>query len=351
MQRFRLWALRAVRRDTRAKLAALVVATIAFNVVRTTISEQESFRIEVTATLPQEGRFTVVKIDPGDVRVTLRGSRDQLRAIQREDLQARLTLRQAPPGGGYELVTLRSTHIEGRGYARVELIEPQQVRIEYDIEGEMALPVARPHLLGRPLIGRAEAIWAETNVVVRGPLQQLRTLHENAVQLQTEPIDVEGRVQSFTRRVRVLPPPDIGVLRVTPPEIEVRVGIKVDTETRLYENIPVLLTAVTGSGLVLTSEPSTVNVRVTGMAERLDALRPDDISVVADCRNIEVLDVAEGSYPLRVLFPAGVEGLVPEALPKTVTVRARRVVAPVPKPEPSVRTEELPPPAADAATP
>ncbi len=352
MRRTRIWLVQAIRRDTRAKLAALAVAVVAFHVVRTTISEQESFRIEVSATMPQEGRFTVVKIEPSDVRVTLRGAREQLRSIRSEDLQARLTLRQTPPDGGFERITLRSAHIDGRGHARVESIEPQQVLIEYDIEGEMALPVARPQLRGSPLIGRAETFWAETNVVVRGPFQQLRRLHENAVQLQTEPIDVEGRVQSFTRRVRVLPPPDIGAVRITPPELDVRVGIKVDTESRVYENIPVLLTAVTGSGLILTSEPSTVNVRVTGMPERLDALRPESISVVADCRNIEVVDEARGSYSLRVLFPAGVEGLLAEAIPKDVTVTARRVIAPQSKPEPTLRPDDRPPEtAADGPAP
>jgi hypothetical protein len=63
---------------------------------------------------------------------------------------------------------------------------------------------------------------------------------------------------------------------------------------------------------------------------------------------------AKAAYPLRVFLPAGVDGLSPEAIPPSVTVHARRVVAPEPKPEPTVRTEETsgsPLPAAAPADP
>lgn len=342
------WLLTSARRDGRTKLMAAVVALVAFQIIRTNISEMETFRVRVVANQPHDGGFTVVKVEPSDVSVTLRGSRDQLRVLREDAMSVTVQARQIPANGGSETISLRRAQVEGIGYARVDSLEPSHVQLDYEIEGNVRLAVARPLLVGTPLVGTAEIGWTETNVVVRGPLTQLRTLYDNAVPLATEKIDVDGRVQSFTRRVRILPPPDIGNVSVTPSEIDVRVAIKVETETRVYENIPVLLTAVTGSGLILTSEPATVTVRVTGMAERLDQVRPEAISVVADCRDIVVDRTAEASYPLRVFLPPRVEGLTSESTPPSVTVRARRVVAPEPKPEPTVRTEEVvaPPPAA-----
>jgi len=231
----------------------------------------------------------------------------------------------APAASGAETVALRPAQIEGHRQTRVTGIVPSAAELAFDIEGDVALSVARPKLRGAPLIGSAEVLWVETNVVVRGPLRQLTTLRDNAVQLATEEIDVDGRVQSFSRRVKILLPKDIGNVRVANDELEVRVGIKVATETRMFEGIPVLLTAVTGSGVILASDPATVSVRVTGMPERLGQLRSEVISVVADCRNIAVSGETVSAFPVRVFLPPGLDGLTAEAVPDQVKVRARRV--------------------------
>ena len=220
------WVRETARRDGRTKLIALLVAAVVLQIIRTNISERETFRVRVVPVQPQDARFTVVKVEPGEVRVTLRGSLEQLRALREEALVVKVPTRANPAGEGFEEVPLRRSQVEGMGSARVDALEQTQVRLEYEVEGTLRLSVARPVLLGTPLVGTAEVLWMETNVVVRGPMTQLRTLYDNAVPLATERIDVDGRVQSFTRRVRILPPADLGNVTVTPTENEVRVGIK-----------------------------------------------------------------------------------------------------------------------------
>jgi autonomous glycyl radical cofactor GrcA len=334
---------RIAMRDGRTKVMALVVAAIAFHSIRNVISEERYFRARILPEMPQDAGVTVVNADPGEARVTLRGSRDQLNAIREEELVIKASPERSTSGSGSEYVALRPARIEGHRQTRVLNIEPSTVRLAFDVEGDVRLSVARPKLKGTPLIGNAEVVWAETNVVVRGPLNQLTTLRDNAVQLATEEIDVDGRVQSFSRRVKIILPKDIGNVRVGKDEVEVRVAIKVDTETRVFENIPVLLTAVTGSGVTLTSDPATISIRVTGMADRLNQLRPELISVIADCRNIAVSRETVAAFAVRVYLPPGLEGLSTEAVPDKVTVHARRVGESEPAAEPTVRTEAVGP--------
>ncbi len=336
------WLLDSARRDWRTKLVALLVAVVGFQIIRANISEDETFRVRVVVTQPQEGGGVVVKVEPAEVRVSLKGSRDQLQSLREDSLIVKLTARQT--GGVFgrgQNVALRRAHLEGAGYARVDSFDPKYVRLVYEKKGEQRLSVARPLLTGTPLVGTAEILWAETNVVVRGPQAQLKSMFENAVQLATEKIDVDGRVQSFTRRVRILPPPDVANVTVEPSEIDVRVGIKVETETQVFEEVPVRMTAVTGSGLILTSDPATVTVRITGMPERLRQVLKESISVIADCSNIQVDEEAEAVYPLRVFLSIGMDGLSSVAEPASATVRALRVRAPDRQPE-AVDSAEVP---------
>ena len=72
-------------------------------------------------------------------------------------------------------------------------------------------------------------------MLLRGPAQQLAQTDW----VYTEPVDVEGRIESFTKRCKVLPPSNIWTPVIEPTEVQVSVQIAVKSDTLELSDIPV----------------------------------------------------------------------------------------------------------------
>lgn len=332
--------LKAAQRDFVAKLAALAIAIVVVWLIRRTISEEYTVILKVQTTPRKtesvqesnlaDKQLTVMKIEPSEVKVTFHGSKEQLQALRRDT--DNLQIRVAPPRFGVNSkdtveTRLRRSHVEGVGSVRATF-SPKFITLRQEAEVTKVVGVAKPLMTGKPLVGRAQLIWSETNVTVRGPQTQLQTLEDKAITLSTEPIDVDGRVQSFTKRVRIIHPTDLDKAILEPAEIDVTVDILVKTEPREFENIPVMVTTASGSGLVLVSDPATVKVKVIASPDQLDRIETNKIAVVADSRNIEHKPDLTVETALRVVLPSGMGSLQSEAIPGKVTITARRVDPP-----------------------
>jgi len=296
------------------RVVALVIAIFTFYSIKKLISKEVDFWVEVLpmASDIAEGK-TFVQSDPTEVRVTLQGSPEQLASVNKEDVKLMSRIREGTEGTNV-LVTLERSWISGHGKTRVRKIEPNQATLLFDEKGEVELPIARPEIIGKPLIGEAEVIWSETNIVARGLKTTLRDLQANAIQVATEPIDVDGRVQSFKRRVKILWPQNItGAVS----ELEVPVQVNVKTGNKSFERQPVLLTIISGSGASYTSDPDWVTVKVSGSEDALEKLDAGKFAVIATCTRI---DDGGAKIPLKIIFDSGLEGLSGEADPPEVDI-------------------------------
>ena len=263
-------------------LAALIVAVIVFYTVRSKISHTTTLAVPVES--EKEPGLAVLAVDPFAVRVTFRGAYTDLQQLSARDLRVRLRPH-ATASGGSERVRVRARDVHGRSAGvRVVGIEPDTVTLAFDRQDEMTLPLAEPPIEGHPLRGRVELEYAPRQVSVKGARGQLQELKAADYHMQTEPINVVGCLQSFTKMVRIVPPGATWQTEITPAEVTVKVNIITEQSTRELRDLPVLVTTPAGRKGMWQVEPPTVQVRLTGRVEVVQSVAPESLVVTVDAR-------------------------------------------------------------------
>ena len=294
--------LRGLLTDFRWKMAALLVAVIVFYTVRSRISATSTLPVHVEA--EQVPGLAVLKAEPFEVRVTFRGAYADLQQLSMREL--RVLLRPKANGtGGSELVRVRAGDVRGQpGGLRVVGIEPESVLLTFDRQDQMMFPVAPPPVEGKPLRGRVELDYSPRMVLVKGAHRQLQDWKAADFHLQTQPVDVDGCVQSFTKNVDIATPGAAWQMEVTPHEVSVKVNISTEQSTRAMREVPVLIAASASRKGAWQVLPSTVQVRLTGRGEVVDAITPESLVVMVDARRAPADEPTV--LPVLVHLPAGV---------------------------------------------
>lgn len=298
----------AVVNNWKIKLLALVLAALSFYAIRgkTSIEVRYDIPLEVEV---EEG-VAILEQEPRTVQVTFRGSRQDLRDLEPALMRAVVSPKETDASGSRE-VELSHRNIEGATGVSVAQIRPRTARITFDREVERRLPVAKPKIRGKPLIGRAEIDYEPRVVLVRGPKRRLEIK-----EVFTEPIDVDGRVESFMKKVRVLSG-DTWISEIEPSEITISVTIVTDTVTREFEDIAVLAIVSKNDPSRISFTPDRVKVAIHGPAETLDSIPEGAIRVFVDCVDLE--PAATYDLPVNVHVPSRVD-VNPVAEPGTVRV-------------------------------
>lgn len=300
--------------DGRWKLAALVVAVIVFYAVRGTISHTSTLTVPVE--VAKQPGWAVLSAEPFSVRVTVRGAFSDLQQLAARDVSLLLQPR-ADATEGATTVRVRARDLHGLPHGvRVVGLEPEHVTLRFDREIELPLPVADPPVEGKPLRGRVELDYAPHVVTVRGARRPLEELEAGDFHLQTEPINVEGCVQGFTKTVRVVTPGGAWQADVTPREIAVKVNIITERSTREMRDVPVSVAAVPGRRGQWQVVPSNVTVRLTGRAEMVQSVLPDAVVAWADGRRVGLEETE--AVPVQVHLPPGTTVDAAEVEPPTV---------------------------------
>jgi YbbR domain-containing protein len=215
--------------NTGLKVVALGLATITWFFVHGITSESRTI-----ANVPLEPRvrpgLTLIKASVSAVNVTIRGTREDLRQVARGDILALLDLTDYHQPGDFQ-VKLGPRAMRHPGRVQVVSVEPALVVGRVDEVLEREFPV-KPVFTGDLPTGFA---LERTNLVphlarVRGP----RTLLDTVRELETLPIDLNGRRVSFREWVH-LALPDPALTPVKQPWIEADVRI---TETNRPGAIP-----------------------------------------------------------------------------------------------------------------
>ncbi len=304
---------------------SVTVAIVGFFTIRENISYTETRT--VTVDVERESGMALMAVRPASVKVTFRGSLNELRQLDRRDPRVILKAPRGGPGAGTVRMTLRPRHLRGTAGLRVAAIEPSEVSITFDHQGEREFPIAPPMLEGKPLRGRAEVDYSPRTAIVRGARLQLDNLHNQGVNLQLERVNVDGRVQGFSQTVAILPPEDAWLPEITPSEVTVHVDIKPDLTMRTFTNVPVRLELSTPSTVtngVFAPDPPTVKVTLSGWSDSLRRIRPEQLHVYAvlpgKTTNVSTNRPSPVEVPLSVLLPPGLEAAKASTEPETVTI-------------------------------
>ncbi len=183
---------------------------------------------------------------------------------------------------------------------RIAKIEPAVIGVTLDEVITKKLKVT-PSFLGEPAFGYKvvqEEIQMDPNaVLVEGPRGQLEKMES----VETEKIDLVGRIRAFRRTVALDLPDNVRSLNEAP--IDIYIPIHEEVAEKNYEKIPVRILRLSASGEVSKIEPAEVSFALKGSIKQLENLSPEKVVVYAD---VSSLSDGEQTVPVRFILPENV---------------------------------------------
>ncbi len=292
------------------KILALLMGVLTFRAVRDATNFEVVYHIPVEVKV--EKGIAILEQDPRTVEVTFRGSQDDLRLIGSANMRAVIEPKASDPRGS-EKVEIEPGDIKGARGTRIVSFRPKEVTLTFDRESEKKISVATPTLIGKPLIGKAQVTYEPKTVVIRGPMRRLADRNV----LDTGPIDINERVQSFSTKVKILPPGDLPGVIIEPAEVEAKVAIVTESATREWTNIQVTAMYRPGTPSKITFEPDKVNVLLNGREDLIHKIADNAVVTFVDCSTLK--ENSSTVMPVSVYLPSGA-GLNATITPDTVKV-------------------------------
>jgi len=291
---------RMVFHNKGAKLIALVLAAVTWYAIRSAISFEMTVT-DIPLTIQVDDGWAILDRSAKAVEVMFRGSREDMRYLNRDQIKVVLDLRGQPMKGSVT-APLHLQNINAPGAARPVFIQPAEVTLRLDQEDEKQVPVKADFLGSLPEGYELEKVaCTPASVLVRGPRQRLREVQA----LRTAPIDLEGRIRSFRKpRLTLLQPSEIWTVRLEPSEVAVEVAIVERSSSSEVADVPVKAVVKPGARPKLSLWPTKVTVSVKGRAELVKAVGPDEICAFVDCSELD--KAAKYDLPVKVTLPAGV---------------------------------------------
>lgn len=326
------------------KLLSLAIAVFIHFSVRSEISHLR------VVTIPVETDFdattsvgaAIESVEPRSVQITLRGSYSEINKLDSAQMSCVVFPKQklSSPLDSVP-VKIRSSNLRGVHGVRVVAIEPNTAVVKFDVPMTLTLPVAAPTVQGKAR-GRVQLSYDQTNAVVKGSRRVLSLIDKETTRVQADVIDVEGRAQSFTTRVRLFPPGDAVNAVLEPSDMVVNVMIISEKATARIERVPVVVVQPASSANRWITDPAWVDIEVTGRSEEVKTITFGQILASVN-GNIPVTPLSvTNEVPVRVHVQQGVVVDAVRPLPPEVKL------IPVPAEPPALAPEPAPapPPAA-----
>jgi YbbR domain-containing protein len=156
-----------------------------------------------------------------------------------------------------------------------------QVTINLDRLGQKRVKII-PDITGVPAGGYIVCDSSRAlpdSVTLSGPQRQLERIDS----LYAGPVKAEGKSQAETIRCRVAVP-DSQIFSVVPDSVSVRLCFE-KTQEKVFNSLPVVLVN-RGSGYLVSFSPGTIDLVVAGPAQPLSLLKPSDIKVSLDLKDL-----------------------------------------------------------------
>jgi len=254
--------------------------------------------------------FLVITNEVNDsVRVRVAGPRRILSNLEANRLPVTLDLSDGKVGLSNYQINEKMIHLPPGLTATV--LPPDTIQFKFEVAVMKGVEV-RPRFRGNPAEGYvvegAEVVPKRVEIV--GAQSELQGI----VQVDTEPIDVTERRESFETKVKISLDRRHAWLSTGQGEVEVRVAI---TEEKVQKLLKQISLKVKNSRGPVRLEPPRIDVILEGPAAKIDSLQPDQIAA-------SVVLPKEGplpeSLPVRIQLP--VDGIRAKSNPEQVGVKA-----------------------------
>ena len=309
---------------------ALLLATITIYAIQSITNQLDEFEVPIVVKVDKG--VAVLKQDAKTAYITCRGSIDDLRRLDMSQLRIVVAPKETGVAGG-ERVPIGPRNVQGwLSGVQVVKVRPGIVAINFDREIEKQVGVAKPETVGKPLLGKVEINYDPKIVTIRGPQSKI----VDRKILRTEPVNVDGAVDSFTKQVRILSEGESGVWEIEPAEITVEVSIVTEAVSKEWQGMEVVAMMNVDCGRDYTFSPKLVDVSLLGSPQALKRVSAGDISVFVDCAGIKTPGVHK--LPAAVHMPFGVN-LSTAVQPPVIEVTVVERVIPT---APEVESEDSP---------
>jgi len=284
--------------DIGLKIISVLFAVFLWLYVTAQIGERQTFRVPLEfANMPES--LTVVHDVPKDIAITMRSTKSELLKLRLlSNVKATVDLGGAR--GGRVIVPLSVDILNlPAGFKREDatIVGPKSVSLDFERVVRVSLPVI-PVLRGAVakdmiLVGRP-AVTPE-RVIVSGPASAMA----GVTTVETGPIDLGNRRGKFSHEVLLHPGPGCEA-------IPAKVLVELEVSKRVVRTIsgipPTLLQGE--EGFEVEYSPKTAALTVEGPEELVNALVPDDVSII--------LSIAPGSRGTvriqpEVIVPQGID--------------------------------------------
>lgn len=295
------------------KLLSLLMAALSWVMIRDAIS-LEVVIPDIRLQIQVQSGLAILNQSAATVDVTVRGSQEDIQRLDPRRMQVVVELSDTGAVMPSD-IQLTPGLVRGVRGARAVAVHPTRIHVALDRQDERRVPV-KARTSGAPLFGDIESVTCEPGaVLLRGPAAKLRTTEC----IYTQPVDVEGRVESFVRRVALQAPGDNWVAQMAPAEVQVRVNLITRTGGREWAGIPVKAVVDPGQAVTIDIEPSTVDVVVTGRSNDLALAQSGRLRALVDCSGL----TAPGTYtvPVRVYAGAGEARATPAEVRVTLNAK------------------------------
>ncbi|MBN2874417.1 MAG: hypothetical protein JXM71_04925 [Spirochaetales bacterium] len=259
---------------------------------------------------------------PRTVRLVLRGETNAIYAVLEDDLEATLDLRGYTSAGVWRVPVRVEKRGSALGIDPLEIsVDPSDVALSIEarvVKEIQVVPSFRGYL--EPGYELAGFSIAPSRIEVSGPASVM----EGIVDVSTEPIELTGRAEDFTARVRIVSRDPL-VEYLFSDLVEFSATVQQALIYRSYQDIPVSYSGLQ-EGLEVTTPPPLGSARVAASSSELESFVP-----APGALDVDLSGVAEpGVYTLAVVprFPEGfdVSSWLPMALTLTVQERTAEPV-------------------------
>ncbi|HKU39310.1 MAG TPA: CdaR family protein [Polyangiales bacterium] len=277
----RPWLARLLLDNYPLKLLAILLAVALFSLVHSDQDAQRSIYVDVVALLPLATTNQMLVSDlPTQVRVTLRGSRSRIAALQRDDFAPiQMDLRDPNRRHFY----FDTAAIDVSGPVHVISVDPPSLDLIWAPRAERKVPV-HARLRGIPEDGhtvKKPILVTPSSVTIQGPKDEVDAVAE----VFTDEIPVDGLGKGVHERRAQLQPLKTGHVKYRDdPNVEAQIEIVPEYAERALRHVEL---AVLGAAEA-TLRPNVVTVTVNGPVKALAEIEQDEIVPYVDLSTMPV---------------------------------------------------------------
>lgn len=262
------------------KILSLLLAIAVWFSIRQTINDQITLD-SVPLVINVDDGVAILQQTTDSVEVDLRGSQEDLQRIDRRQIKAVVELR-GKAAAETAVVKIEKGDVRGARGVTVERVSPSTIHVILDIETQKTVPV-KARTTGKPLVGEVEELVCDpVSVIIKGPARNLSDVEW----LFTEPLDVDGRVESFAKRCRIMAPNNTWTPKIEPADVQVKVRIVAKSETLELKDMPITALVNPGQAIKTTLSPAKVAISFTGNTEALAKIQQAGIRAFVDCESL-----------------------------------------------------------------